>query len=72
MPGVSTGPNSRPLGDGIAETGPGIPDEAVLRSHLHPEDFSGAEADRQAEALRQRGWIGGRDGAEDEAEAHPS
>jgi hypothetical protein len=66
---ISTGPNSRPLDDTIAETGPGIPDDPVGPGELRPGDL-GVNADAQVEALRAKGWTGER--SEDEAEAHPS
>jgi hypothetical protein len=53
--GISTGPNSRPLDETIAETGPGIPDDAVGDGELDPGDI-GADAERQADALKRRGW----------------
>jgi hypothetical protein len=56
MKGISNGPNSRPLNETIAESGPGLPDDAVGEGQLEPEDVA-AEADRQAEALRRK-WIG--------------
>lgn len=71
MPGVSNGTNSRPLNDTIAETGPGIPDDAVADGELGPGDVNAADAERQAQALRESGWAGPSDSA-DEPEAHPS
>jgi hypothetical protein len=71
MPGISNGTNSRPLNDTIAETGPGIPDDAVADGELGPGDVNPAEAERQAQALRERGWTGSGDNAA-EPEAHPS
>ena len=68
MPGVSMGPNSRPLNDTIAETGPGIADDARAEGELQPQDL-GADAERQAQALKESGWTGG---GSDEPEAHPS
>jgi hypothetical protein len=76
MPGISNGPNSRSLRDTIAETGPGIADDAVVDGEQAPEDVDAADAERLAEALRRKGW--GRlvrtngASAADEAEAHPS
>ena len=69
--GISNGPNSRPLNETVAETGPGIPDEAVMAGELDPADL-GADADRQVEALREKGWTGERRGDADDSEAHPS
>ena len=34
---ISTGPNDRPLNEGIAGTGPGIPDEALLPGRELPQ-----------------------------------
>jgi len=69
--GISNGPNSRPLDETIAETGPGIPDDPVGPGELGPGDL-GANADRQVEALRRKGWTGERRAGEDDSEAHPS
>lgn len=68
MSGISNGTNSRPLNDTIAETGPGIPDDAVGPDQLSPADLQ-AESDDQIEALRRKGWV---KGGEDESEAQPS
>jgi hypothetical protein len=57
--GISNGPNSRPLDETVAETGPGLPDDAVLDGELGPGDLD-AGADEKAEALRKKGWV--RDG----------
>ena len=69
MPGISNGTNSRPLNDTIAETGPGIADDARADGELQPQDL-GADAERQAQALREKGWTGG--ASADEPEGHPS
>ncbi len=74
--GSSTGPNSRPLGDTVGETGPGIPDDAVLEGELGPGEL-GEGADAMVEALERSGWapVAGPDTtpeAEAESEAHPS
>lgn len=75
--GVSTGPNSRPLNDTVAETGGGIPDDAVLEGQLAPGEL-GDGADRAVEALERSGWTetgGDRDDRGDpeaESESHPS
>ena len=66
--GISNGPNSRPLDDTVAETGPGIADDAVLEGELAPGDL-GADADAQVERLRRSGWT---KETVDESEAHPS
>ena len=31
--GIDTGPNSRPLNEGIGQTGPGIPDDAASEGY---------------------------------------
>ena len=66
MKGISNGPNSRPLNETIAETGPGIPDDAVGEGQLGPADIA-PEADRTVEALRRKGWT--KDGP-DQAKDH--
>ena len=61
------------LDDTMAETGPGIPDEAVTPGELGPTDLSLAAAERAAAKLREDGWVGeGAEGAEAETQAHPS
>ena len=45
--GISTGPNSRPLDDTIAQTGPGIPDDAASDGYDPEAD---AEREREVEA----------------------
>ncbi len=74
--GVSTGPNSRPLNDTVAETGAGVPDDAVLDGQLQPGEL-GAGAEAAVAALQRSGWAPGAEGgapddAEPESEAHPS
>lgn len=73
--GVSTGPNSRPLNDTVGETGPGIPDDAVLDGELAPGEI-GAGADEAVEALEKSGWapseVDREAEAEAESEAHPT
>jgi len=73
--GIGTGSNSRPLDDTVAETGPGIPDDAVMDGELVPGEL-GADAEAQAETLRRSGWTGETptDPSTDpgEPEAHPS
>lgn len=73
--GASDGANSRPLTDTIAETGPGISDDAVLDGELGPEDL-GPGAEAMIEGLRKTGWTGqgsaDEGSAEAESEAHPS
>jgi hypothetical protein len=70
MRGISNGSNSRPLTETIAETGPGLPDEAAAPGELRSEDI-GRDIEAQAERLRQRGWTGAC-GHADDTEAHPS
>ena len=77
--GLSTGPNSRPLNDTVSETGPGIPDDAVMDGELAPGEL-GIGADRAVEALERSGWApppksdaAAREAdAAAESEAHPS
>ena len=73
--GVSTGPNSRPLNDTVGETGPGIPDDAVLDGELAPGEI-GVGADEAVEALEKSGWAPSKSDreaeAEAETEAHPT
>ena len=73
MTDESDGPSARPLDETVAETGPGIADEAVAPGELGPADLDPAQADRAAAELRERGWVGESDAqAEAESEAHPS
>lgn len=69
--GIDTGPNGRPLDDTVAETGPGIPDDALADGQLAPGEL-GVDADAQAEALRRSGWTGEAPADPNEPEAHPS
>lgn len=74
--GVSDGPNSRPLDDTVGETGPGIPDDAVLDGELGPGEL-GDGADQAVEVLERSGWAprpkdDPSPEAEAESEAHPS
>ena len=77
--GVSTGQNGRPLEDTLSETGPGIPDDAVLDGELGPGEL-GEGADQAVEALERSGWAPPSKvdstevtpEAEAESEAHPS
>jgi hypothetical protein len=55
MKGISNGPNSRPLDETIAETGPGLSDDAVGPGQMDPEDID-PDVDEQVEALRRKGW----------------
>ena len=70
--GISNGPNSRSLDDTLAETGPGIPDDAVIDGELGPGEL-GQDADAAVEKLERSGWVKpSTDEAESETEAHPS
>lgn len=54
--GISTGTNSRPLNDTIAETGPGIPDDALLPGEDQPGPVADDETvERVAEQLDRIG-----------------
>ena len=53
--GISTGSNSRPLNDTVAETGGGIPDDAVVDGELAPGEI-GEGAEQAVEALERAGW----------------
>ena len=44
--GISNGPNSRPLDDTVAQTGPGIPDDAASPDY---DPVADAEEEREAE-----------------------
>lgn len=72
-PGLSTGLNSRPLNDTIAETGGGIPDDAVMEGELGPGEL-GDGADAAIAALERKGWVKGEDGEDvlAETEGQPS
>jgi hypothetical protein len=49
---TGTGPDDRPLGDTIAGTGPGIPDDALAPGEEElPEPPSDEEVEKAAEAL---------------------
>ena len=75
---VSTGPNARPLDDTVAETGPGIPDDAVTPGELGPTDLDTDAVAASAKALAAKGWAPAdpdavsQDEAEAESEAHPT
>jgi len=57
---ISNGPNARPLHDGIAQSGSGLPDDSGAPTSLDPK-----------EEQRIREVLLGEDG-EAEVEAHPS
>jgi hypothetical protein len=69
-PGASNGPNSRPLDDTIAETGTGLPDDAVGEGETPPGEL-GAGAEAEVRALKEKGWVDGYDHSND-PEGHPS
>jgi hypothetical protein len=48
------GTNSRPLNDTIAQTGRGIPDEAIGPGELSPADEAGLADDAQANAMAKK------------------
>ena len=72
---TADGPSARPLDDTVAETGPGLSDDAVLDGELAPGELEEG-SDEAVDALRRRGWApldgSGQGSAEDETEAHPS
>ncbi len=49
---ISTGPNSEPLNDTIAGTGPGIPDDALAPGEELPAEPSDEEVEKAAEKLK--------------------
>lgn len=56
----------------MAETGPGIPDDAVMAGELPPGEL-GEGADAAVAKLKRAGWAEpSKDEAEAETEAHPS
>ena len=70
--GLSTGPNSRPLNDTLAETGGGIPDDAVADGELAPGEL-GKGAVRAVEARQRSGGARGATGdGREETEGQPS
>ena len=70
--GLASGQNSRPLDDTVAETGPGIADDAVVGGELAPGEL-GVGADMAVEKLERSGWVEPTaSAAEAETQAHPS
>lgn len=70
--GVSDGVNSRPLDDTLAETGPGLSDDAVLDGELAPGELDEG-SDAAVAKLKREGWAPADGGSpEEETEAHPS
>jgi hypothetical protein len=55
------GTNSRPLNDTVAQTGPGIADDALLEGEAPPEPLDEAEVARAREALNQIGSVSAKD-----------
>lgn len=68
--GISNGPNSRPLDDTVATTGPGLPDDALAQGEGLDDAMPGGQETGSPDQLRKR--VFGEDTAEDEPEAHPS
>ena len=59
--------DGRPADDTVAETGGGIPDDAVAEGELAPGEI-GAGAEQAVEALERSGWTQGRTAEEVEPE----
>jgi hypothetical protein len=53
--GISTGTNSRPLNDTVAQTGPGIPDDALLPGEEVAPPVDDAVVERVREQLNSVG-----------------
>ena len=79
--GVSDGLHGGARDVSLAETGPGIPDEAVTPGELRPTDIDAAAVEADASALAKKGWTQGPGAAQPptteaeaqaESEAHPS
>ena len=69
---MTDGQNGRPLNDTVAETGPGLSDDAVMEGELAPGELDRG-ADAALESLRRKGWAPQTaESAEEETEAHPS
>lgn len=49
------GTNSRPLNDTIAQSGPGVPDDALLPGETLPDPVDDAAVERVADQLDQIG-----------------
>ena len=75
--GASDGTNAFLAGDTVAETGGGIPNDAVVEGELAPGEL-GDGADQAVEALDRSGWTRPAEGGDkareavEESEAHPS
>ena len=53
--GISNGTNSRPLNDTVAQTGPGIPDDALLEGEEIAPAVDDATVERVRDQLDQMG-----------------
>lgn len=53
--GISNGPNSRPLDDTVAQTGPGIPDDALLEGEEIAPPIDDAVVERLRDQLDHMG-----------------
>lgn len=56
--GISNGPNSRPLDVTVAQTGPGIPDDALLEGEEIAPPIDEAAVERVREQLDRMGEAG--------------
>lgn len=74
--GISNGPNSRPLDDTVAATGPGIPDDALAAGETLDDALPSGTQDLSPEQLADQVFGTGEDSGAapdpDEPEAHPS
>ena len=52
---ASSGPNDRPVDDTLAETGPGLADDAVADGELQPGELNPG-SDDAVEKLERAGW----------------
>lgn len=55
------GANARPLNDTVAQTGPGIADDALLEGEAAPEPLDVAEVAKARDALNQIGSVPAKD-----------
>lgn len=74
--GIDTGPNSRPLNDTVASTGPGIPDDALAAGETLDDALPSGTEDLSTEQLADQVFGTGEDSGAapdpDEPEGHPS
>lgn len=74
--GINTGPNSRPLDDTVASTGPGIPDDALAAGETLDDALPSEKEDLSPEQLVDQVFGVGEDSGAapdpDEPEGHPS